>query len=170
VKSKPLPVLDVHAGFLCRRIQAQTNPQKERKLGCRLSKNPHWTGFSVLRGRRSSYWIRSLQKLAVLFRKLRLEADFSGRDELVPLLRNVIVRTIDEDDGLELKSRVQGKAPVMKRIPVEAEGKDEDGVMIHMLLHVVAFFGTINALVECPVVERPVRPRAFFISIPFSAL
>ncbi len=30
--------------------------------------------FSVLRGRRSSYWIRSLQKLSVLFRKLRLDS------------------------------------------------------------------------------------------------
>ena len=66
-----------------------------------------------------------------------LEADFSGRDELTPLLRSVIVRSIDEDCGLELESQVQGKAPVTKRIPVEAEGIDEDGVVIHMLLHVV---------------------------------
>ena len=66
-----------------------------------------------------------------------LEADFSGRNELAPLLRNAIVRTIDEDRGLELESRLQGKAAVMRRIPVEAEAKDEDGVVIHMLLHVV---------------------------------
>jgi len=66
-----------------------------------------------------------------------LEAEFSGRDELAPLLRSVIVRNIDEDCGLELESQVQGKAPVTKRIPVDAEGKDEDGVAIHMLLHVV---------------------------------
>ena len=67
-----------------------------------------------------------------------LEAEFPGRDELVPLLRRVLVRTIDEDGGLELQSQVEGKAPVVKRVPVEAEGKDEDGAVIHMLLHVVA--------------------------------
>ena len=49
----------------------------------------------------------------------------------------MLVKTIDEDGGLELRSQVEGKAPVVKRIPVEAEGKDEDGVVIHMLLHVV---------------------------------
>jgi len=52
-------------------------------------------------------------------------------------LHRVLVRTIDEDGGLELQSQVEGKAPVVKRVPVEAEGKDEDGAVIHMLLHVV---------------------------------
>lgn len=66
-----------------------------------------------------------------------LEADFSGRDELAHLLRSVIVRNIDEDGGLELESQVQGIAPVTKRVPIEAEGQDEDGVVIHMLLHIV---------------------------------
>jgi hypothetical protein len=65
-----------------------------------------------------------------------LEADFPGRTELAALLRNVLVRTIDKNGGLELESQVGGKAPVMKRVPVEAEGKDEDGSIIHMLLHV----------------------------------
>ena len=66
-----------------------------------------------------------------------LEADFPGRGELAALLRSVLVRTVDEDGGLELKSQVEGAATVVKRVPVEAEGKDEDGVTIHMLLHVV---------------------------------
>jgi hypothetical protein len=66
-----------------------------------------------------------------------LEADFPGRGELSPLLRNVLVRTIDKDGGLELQSQVEGKAPVVKRVPVEAEGKDEDSAVIHMELHVV---------------------------------
>ena len=66
-----------------------------------------------------------------------LEAEFPGRGELAPLLHRVLVRTIDEDGGLELQSQVEGKAPVVKRVPVEAEGKDEDGAVIHMLLHVV---------------------------------
>src|SRR5208337_2959704 len=63
--------------------------------------------------------------------------DFPGRDELAVLLQSVLVRTIDDDGGLELKSKVEGKAPVVQRVPIEAEGKDEDGVTIHMLLHVV---------------------------------
>jgi hypothetical protein len=52
------------------------------------------------------------------------------------LLADLRVRTIDEDGGLELESQIEGKAPVVKRIPVEAEGKDRDGTTIHMLLHV----------------------------------
>ena len=66
-----------------------------------------------------------------------LEAEFPGRDELIPLLREVIVRTISDDGGLELQSQIDGSAPVVQRVPVEAEGKDEDGAVIHMLLHVV---------------------------------
>jgi hypothetical protein len=66
-----------------------------------------------------------------------LEAELSGRDELVPLLQRILVRTIDEDGGLKFQSQTEGKAPVVKRVPVEAEAKDEDGAVIHMLLHVV---------------------------------
>jgi len=66
-----------------------------------------------------------------------LEADFPGRDELDPLLRSVLVKTLDQDGGLALQSRAAGNASVVKRIPVEAEAKDEDGLTIHVLLHVV---------------------------------
>lgn len=66
-----------------------------------------------------------------------LEVDFPGKGELVPLLRNLLVKTIDEHGCLELRSQAEGKSPVVKRVPVEAEAKDEDGVVIHMLLHVV---------------------------------
>jgi hypothetical protein len=65
-----------------------------------------------------------------------LEADFTGKGELAILLRDVLVRTIDEDGGLQLESRIKGQAPVAKRVPVEAEGKDADGAIVHMLLHV----------------------------------
>src|SRR3984957_11398207 len=65
-----------------------------------------------------------------------LEANFPARSELAVLLGNVLVKTIDDDGSLELESQVQGKAPVLTRVPVEAEGKDEDGATIHMLLHV----------------------------------
>ncbi len=65
-----------------------------------------------------------------------LEANFPGKSELTALLRDVLVRTIDEDGGLQLESRINGQAPVVKRVPVEAQGKDEDGAIVHMLLHV----------------------------------
>ncbi len=66
-----------------------------------------------------------------------LEAEFPGRGGLAHLLREVLVRTIDDDGGLELQSQIEGRAPVVQRVPVEAEGKDEDGTVIHMLLHVI---------------------------------
>jgi hypothetical protein len=66
-----------------------------------------------------------------------LEAEFPGRDELIPLLHEALVRTISDDGGLELQSQIDGSAPVVQRVPVEAEGKDEDGAVIHMLLHAV---------------------------------
>jgi hypothetical protein len=66
-----------------------------------------------------------------------LQADFPGRHELASIMRDILVRTLDEYDGLEIRSQVEGKAPIMKRIPVEAEAKDDDGFTIHVLLHVV---------------------------------
>ncbi len=67
-----------------------------------------------------------------------LEAEFPGKNQLAPMIRNVLVRIIDEAGSLELQSQVDGLAPVVKRIPVEAEAKDQDGLTIHVLLHVVA--------------------------------
>jgi hypothetical protein len=67
-----------------------------------------------------------------------LEAEFPGRDELAPLLRAIRVRTVDEDGSLALNSQIAGNARVVKRVPVEGEGKDEDGATVHMLLHVAA--------------------------------
>lgn len=69
--------------------------------------------------------------------KRLLEANFPGRDELVQLLRDFQVRVIDDEGSLELRSQSAAIAPVVKRIPVEAEAKDRDGVDIHLLLHVV---------------------------------
>jgi hypothetical protein len=66
-----------------------------------------------------------------------LDDDFPGRDELAHLFSLILVKVIDKDGGLELQSQLEGKAPVVKRVPIEAEGKDVDGVVVHMLLHVV---------------------------------
>ena len=67
-----------------------------------------------------------------------MEAEFPGKPELAALMRRVLVKTIDKDGGLEIQSQVEGNAQVNKRVPVEAEAKDEDGVVIHIRLHVVA--------------------------------
>ena len=81
--------------------------------------------------------LREPTELERLLLERLLEADFPGKSGLVPLLRQVVVRPLDEDGGLELQSQVEGKAHVAKRVPVEAEAKDDDGAVIHMLLHVV---------------------------------
>ena len=65
-----------------------------------------------------------------------LQADFPGKEELRFLLRDALVRTIDEDGGLEIKAVAEGTALVIKKIPVEAEAKDDDGTVVHALLHV----------------------------------
>jgi hypothetical protein len=71
-----------------------------------------------------------------LFDRL-LVADFPGKVELARLLENVLVRTIDDDGGLRIEAQAEGRAPVAQRVPVEGEARDEDGVKIHAMLHVV---------------------------------
>jgi hypothetical protein len=62
--------------------------------------------------------------------------EFPGKDQITRQLANCQARTIDEEGSLEIKvDRAAVAAPVKKRIPVEAEGVDADGVLIHMLLH-----------------------------------
>lgn len=65
-----------------------------------------------------------------------LEADFPGRDDLRPMIRDLQVRTIDDEGSLELQSQSSKRASVVKRIPIEAEARDEDEITIHVLLHV----------------------------------
>jgi hypothetical protein len=66
------------------------------------------------------------------------EAQFAGHSELRTQLKDCPVRQLDEAGSLELHPNAQSpSAKVVKRIPVEAEGSDEDGVRVHILLHVV---------------------------------
>lgn len=67
-----------------------------------------------------------------------LAAEFPGKEALRMQVATALVKTLDEDGGLEI-SPPQGSplAPVVRRIPVEAEADDVDGVPIHLLLHVV---------------------------------
>jgi hypothetical protein len=80
----------------------------------------------------------------LLFQRL-LEADFPGKREVADQLKSCRVRIVDPEGSLELDPGVDSdRVPVDKRIPVEAEGADEDGVFVHILLHVVN--GTVKEL------------------------
>ena len=73
-----------------------------------------------------------------------LEKAFPGRDEICKQMKTCLVRAIDEDKSLEFLVRSNVKAKVKKRIPVEAEVQDTDGILMHILLHVVD--GKVNEL------------------------
>ena len=66
-----------------------------------------------------------------------LEEEFPGRDELREQLSSCLVEPIDRNGSLEFAVRTDVKTPVRWRIPVEGEAQDEDGVTIHVLLHVI---------------------------------
>ena len=66
-----------------------------------------------------------------------LDPDFPGRDELLGQVSSVTAKEIDEDGGLALRCAPNRPAPVKCRVPTEGECADNDGVMIHVLLHVV---------------------------------
>ena len=73
-----------------------------------------------------------------------LEKAFPGRDEICEQMKNCLVRIIDEDESLEFLVKSDVKAKVKRRIPVEAECQDTDGVLIHILIHVID--GKVNEL------------------------
>jgi hypothetical protein len=75
------------------------------------------------------------QLLAVL-----LGTDFSGRDALAEQVAAASVREIDHNGSLEFAPADGTPAEVARRVPVEAELDDNDGVTIHVLLHVVDGF------------------------------
>jgi len=67
-----------------------------------------------------------------------LAADFPGKDDIAKQMAGCRVRTIDDEGSLELELRHAPRpAAVEKRIPVEADAVDEDGIHVHFLLHVV---------------------------------
>lgn len=69
-----------------------------------------------------------------------LSADFSGRDTLREQAAVISVRELDQNGSLEFAPSNDMPAEVVRRIPVEAELDDSDGVTIHLLLHVVDGF------------------------------
>jgi hypothetical protein len=66
-----------------------------------------------------------------------LSVQFAGRREVAQQLEHAKARTIDESGSLKISPGVATLAPVAHRVPVEAEGRDTDGVQVHVLLHVV---------------------------------
>jgi hypothetical protein len=66
-----------------------------------------------------------------------LAADFPGKDEIASQVATALVRKIDGNGSLEFLVRDTTKASVKRRVPIEAEAHDADGITIHILLHVV---------------------------------
>jgi hypothetical protein len=77
--------------------------------------------------------------LAALFR-----AEFPGRSELAQQAQTAIVRSLDTNGSLAFVEVGGPLAEVVRRIPVEAEVEDEDGTIIHVLVHVLD--GRLNEL------------------------
>lgn len=73
-----------------------------------------------------------------------LSVEFPGRSELVEQAKDVLARTIDTEGSIAFVAAGGRQAPVVRRIPVEAELEDADGTTIHILLHVID--GRLNEL------------------------
>jgi hypothetical protein len=74
-----------------------------------------------------------------------LSAEFPGKEALLEQMVDVKARRIDALGGLALAPVENAAvANVVRRIPVEAELDDRDGVTVHVLLHVLN--GLMNEL------------------------
>jgi hypothetical protein len=70
--------------------------------------------------------------------KRLLDDDFQGVGALREQLGAIQVQSIDSEGSLKLQPEEGSpRAEVAQRVPVEAELKDHDGFMIHVLLHVI---------------------------------
>jgi len=66
-----------------------------------------------------------------------VSTEFPGRAEIVKQMHGVRVMRIDHEGSLVLRPSGHPVPAIVDRsIPVEAEGVDEDGIAIHLLLHV----------------------------------
>jgi hypothetical protein len=80
---------------------------------------------------------RPLSRQEVLLLSALLRQDFPGRDALEQQASHASASPIDENGSLRLHPPDRPLAAVERRIPVEAEIDDEDGVTVHILLHVL---------------------------------
>ena len=71
--------------------------------------------------------------------------DFVGSEEISQQIEVCSVREIDENGSLEIAvPPTQPRATVSSRVPAEGEYPDVDGIVIHVLLHIVE--GRVNEL------------------------
>ena len=79
--------------------------------------------------------------LALRERKLLsqlLAPEFPGKQELIEQVGNCVVRELDADGGLEIRTNSSIRATQIKfRVRPEGEFEDTDGVTVHVLLHVL---------------------------------
>jgi uncharacterized protein DUF6984 len=73
-----------------------------------------------------------------------LNADFPGSAALLGQLPSATVVPLDQAGSLRFEVGHSATADVVRRIPVEAETDDADGMTVHLLLHVVG--GVIDEL------------------------
>lgn len=73
-----------------------------------------------------------------------LTLDFDGAEALSQQLRMLLVEPIDRDGSLRLHPVDATPVSVARRIPVEATYADADGVVVHVLIHVIE--GMLNEL------------------------
>jgi len=69
-----------------------------------------------------------------------LGAEFPGNIALAEQMAHATARQIDPEGSLEFSVAGGPPAEVVRRVPVEAELEDSDGVTIHVLLHVLDGF------------------------------
>lgn len=66
-----------------------------------------------------------------------LDTEFKGRDAVREQINHSLVRVIDENGSLEFNVQTDLEADVEKRISIEGQSVDVDGMAVHFLLHVV---------------------------------
>jgi Domain of unknown function (DUF6984) len=91
-----------------------------------------------------------------------LSAGGEGFEGLRCQLEHTMVESLDADGGLRLYPESASPAQVPRRIPVEASYPDSDGVMVHVLLHVLD--GFVNELEVFREDSLPVQRAA--LSVP----
>jgi hypothetical protein len=111
---------------------------------------------------------RSLTKREEAIFHSLLKESFPGRDAIVEQLKKCKANVIDENGSLLLKTESKVVAEVKMRIPIEAKVKDEDGISIHVMLHVAS--GYVKVLqffkVDGGKVIREVKPEELEVFLP----
>ena len=81
-----------------------------------------------------------MSDLDIAIVKRLVSADFPGAPELCEQVTRAMIKRRDLGTALVLEAHLPNglrRAEVERRVPVEAEGKDLDGTVIHLLVHVV---------------------------------